>query len=47
MQSSTTDAEFAILERQLTAVRKIGEVLASSIGLDSVFKSIINDFAER
>ncbi len=41
MQSSKTDEEFAILERQLEAVRKIGEVLASSIGLDSVFKSII------
>ena len=41
MQSDKRDAELTILERQLTAVRKIGEVLASSIGLDSVFKSII------
>ena len=41
MQGEQTDAKFPILERQLSAVRKIGEVLASSIGLDSVFKSII------
>ena len=44
MQDEQTDAKFPILERQLSAVRKIGEVLASSIGLDSVFKSIIQKF---
>ena len=41
MQNDRFEAQIKALERQLSAVRRVGELLASSIGLDSVFKSII------
>ena len=41
MQNDRFEAQIHVLERQLSAVRRVGELLASSIGLDSVFKSII------
>ena len=41
MQNDRFEAQIKVLERQLSAVRRVGELLASSIGLDSVFKSII------
>lgn len=41
MQNDRFEAQIKVIERQLSAVRRVGELLASSIGLDSVFKSII------
>ena len=41
MSEENPQHHIAVLERQLSAVRAIGELLASSVGLDSVFKKII------